>query len=174
VDLRRLCDRTVWHARLAPVAVLWDKLVPRLKCSVGEGGVNSEDKPTQVVHDVLEGELVVRKDVEEGVELSSYEDDWLDSKVTKVVYIHNISSSIKSFIDSVDMLDISLPNNVFTLRRCLPTDRVFHGRGSSPIDFFFMYSEVFRDFCIRLPLDKFSIGVLRALNVAPTQLHPNS
>jgi len=72
------------------------------------------------------------------------------------------------------MLDSSLPDNVFTLHHCLPTNRVFHGWGSSPVDFIFMYSKVIRDSCICLPLDEFNTVVLSALNVAPTQLHPNS
>jgi len=50
---------------------------------------------------------------------------------------------------------------------------MFHGRGSSPFDFFFMYSKFVRDSRI-LPLDEFSTGILRALNVAPAQLHSNS
>jgi len=37
-----------------------------------------------------------------------------------------------------------------------------------------MYAKVFKDSCLQLPFDEFSIGVLRVLNVAPTQLHPNS
>jgi len=53
------------------------------------------------------------------------------------------------------MLDMSVPGNAFTLRRCLPFNQIFHDRCSSRVDFFYM-------------------GVLNALNVDPTQLHPNS
>jgi len=72
------------------------------------------------------------------------------------------------------MLDTSLPNYVFALGRCSPTDQVFHSRGTSLVNFFFLYAKVVRDSHIRLPLDEFSTWVLRTLNVAPTQLHPNS
>ena len=88
--------------------------------------------------------------------------------------IYNSSSSVQSFLDSVDILDDSLPDHAFSVRRCLPSDRVFHGQGSSDLDFFFLYSKVVKDSQLCLPLDEFSIGVLRALNVVPTQLHPNS
>ncbi|QCE06844.1 hypothetical protein DEO72_LG9g1858 [Vigna unguiculata] len=37
-----------------------------------------------------------------------------------------------------------------------------------------MYMCHFSQFHVRLPLDDFTMGVLRVLNVAPTQLHPNS
>ena len=39
--------------------------------------------------------------------------------------------------------------------------------------FFYMYMCHFSQLHVRLPLDDFTMGVLRALNVAPTQLHPN-
>jgi len=37
-----------------------------------------------------------------------------------------------------------------------------------------MYMCHFSQLHVRLPLDDFTMGILRALNVAPTQLHPNS
>ena len=39
---------------------------------------------------------------------------------------------------------------------------------------FYMYMCHFSQLHVRLPLDNFTMGVLRALNVAPTQLRPNS
>lgn len=41
------------------------------------------------------------------------------------------------------------------------------------IDFFYVYSTLYRDLGVRLPFSDFEIGVLRELNVAPTQLHLN-
>jgi len=72
------------------------------------------------------------------------------------------------------MLDASILDNVFALHHCLPYDRVFHGRGTSCVDFFYMYYRVVRDLCIQFPLGEFSMRVLNVLNVAPSQLHPNS
>jgi len=37
-----------------------------------------------------------------------------------------------------------------------------------------MYSALISDLHVCLPFDDFTIGVLRVLNVAPNQLHPNS
>jgi len=47
-------------------------------------------------------------------------------------------------------------------------------RNSDTEKFFYMYMCHFSQLLVRLPLDGFTIGVLRALNVVPTQLHPNS
>jgi len=60
------------------------------------------------------------------------------------------------------------------MEKCSVSDRVCYGREEGEPDFFFMYSAFFTDVHVRLPLDEFTMGVLRILNVAPTQLHPNS
>ncbi|KOM30532.1 hypothetical protein LR48_Vigan01g008600 [Vigna angularis] len=56
----------------------------------------------------------------------------------------------------------------------LLNERVFHDGRSSSYDFFFMYVTFFTHLFIRLPFTKFQTAVLREVNVAPTQLHPNS
>lgn len=53
-------------------------------------------------------------------------------------------------------------------------ERVCHGKGTSADDFFFMYANLFAQLHVRVPFTDFQAEVLRELNVAPTQLHPNS
>ncbi|QHO52787.1 uncharacterized protein DS421_2g42150 [Arachis hypogaea] len=50
-------------------------------------------------------------------------------------------------------------------------DRVYH-RGSG-FEFFYMYSCVLEELRVRLPFTDFECQVLRQLNCAPSQLHPN-
>ncbi|KOM56661.1 hypothetical protein LR48_Vigan10g255300 [Vigna angularis] len=45
---------------------------------------------------------------------------------------------------------------------------------SSPDDFFYMYVTFFTHLFIRVPFTKFQMAILREVNVAPVQLHPNS
>ncbi|KOM29693.1 hypothetical protein LR48_Vigan746s000600 [Vigna angularis] len=56
----------------------------------------------------------------------------------------------------------------------LLNERVFHDGRSSPYDFFFMYVTFFTHLFIRVPFTEFQTAILREVNVAPTQLHPNS
>ncbi|KOM56178.1 hypothetical protein LR48_Vigan10g207000 [Vigna angularis] len=56
----------------------------------------------------------------------------------------------------------------------LLNERVFHDGRSSPCDFFFMYVTFFTHLFIRVPFTRFQMAILREVNVAPTQLHPNS
>ena len=51
---------------------------------------------------------------------------------------------------------------------------VCHGREGAAKEFFCMYMCHFSQLHIWLSFDEFTMGVLRLLNVAPTQLHPNS
>jgi len=60
------------------------------------------------------------------------------------------------------------------LERVSAIDRVRHGQEGATEKFFYMYMCHFSQLHVRLPLDDFTMGVLRELNVAPTQLHPNS
>ncbi|KOM42855.1 hypothetical protein LR48_Vigan05g045900 [Vigna angularis] len=53
-------------------------------------------------------------------------------------------------------------------------ERVNHGKGSSPDDFFFIYVNFFDQLCIRVPFTMFQMAVLRELNAVPAQLHPNA
>jgi len=74
-----------------------------------------------------QSESVGREDSKGGSEPSLFEIDWLDSEVAKAVSEYSSSSFVQSFLDSVDILDDSLPDHAFSARRCLPSDRVFHG-----------------------------------------------
>ncbi|KOM32027.1 hypothetical protein LR48_Vigan01g158300 [Vigna angularis] len=53
-------------------------------------------------------------------------------------------------------------------------ERVFYEKRSSPDDFFYVYVNFFTHLFIRVPFTKFQMAVLREVNVAPAQLHPNS
>jgi len=64
--------------------------------------------------------------------------------------------------------------DIVSLERVSAIDRVCHGQEGATEKFFFMYMCHFSQLHVRLPFDDFTMGVLRALNVAPTQLHPNS
>ncbi|KAL2332902.1 hypothetical protein Fmac_014115 [Flemingia macrophylla] len=53
-------------------------------------------------------------------------------------------------------------------------DFVFLDTTKFPLPSFYVYDCWFRDLEVKLPFDDFTFSVLRILNVAPTQLHPNS
>jgi len=64
--------------------------------------------------------------------------------------------------------------DIIAPERVIAVECACHGREGAVEEFFYMYICHFSQLHIRLPFDKFTMGVLRLLNVAPTQLHPNS
>ena len=60
------------------------------------------------------------------------------------------------------------------LERVSVVDCVFHGQEGAAEEFFYVYMCHFSQLHTRLLFNDFTMGVLRLLNVAPTQLHLNS
>ncbi|RDX72394.1 hypothetical protein CR513_48130, partial [Mucuna pruriens] len=60
------------------------------------------------------------------------------------------------------------------LLHCQPDESVNNRASSEDSPFFYVYEPVFSKLGLKLPLTAFEQTILRALNVAPTQLHPNS
>jgi len=67
-----------------------------------------------------------------------------------------------------------MPEGALSIKRCLAIDNLCHGREGHETNFFFMYACLFTDSNVHIPFDEFTMGILRTLNVDPTQLHPNS
>ncbi|RDX88231.1 hypothetical protein CR513_30209, partial [Mucuna pruriens] len=60
------------------------------------------------------------------------------------------------------------------LRHCQPEETVNTRPSSDDFPFFYAYEPVFSKLGLKLPFTTFEQSVLKALNVAPSQLHPNS
>ena len=84
------------------------------------------------------------------------------------------SDVLDKFISKVSFIKLDAPSDALMADICGYSDRVCHGRENVPHDLFFVYNTFFHDLHITLPFDDFTVGVLRILNVALTQLHPNS
>ncbi|KOM40471.1 hypothetical protein LR48_Vigan04g066900 [Vigna angularis] len=56
----------------------------------------------------------------------------------------------------------------------LQNERVYHGKETSPDDFFFMYANLFSQLCVRVPFYGVSNGHSPGNECRPVQLHPNS
>ncbi|KOM52078.1 hypothetical protein LR48_Vigan09g073700 [Vigna angularis] len=79
----------------------------------------------------------------------------------------------KDLMGNISLVKAAEDATHFKLAICQMTERVCHGRGRYPNDFFYVYATMFKDLKVLLPFSDFQMGVLRTLNVAPTQLHPN-
>ena len=84
------------------------------------------------------------------------------------------SRLLNSWLNCTPVIAKDVSGGIVSLERVSAVDRVCHGQEGATEKFFFMYMCHFSQLHVRLSLDDFTMGVLRALNVAPTQLHPNS
>jgi len=100
--------------------------------------------------------------------------------VTRTASSSASQSSDSPSYDWVDPLVLKIPTRIMSVdsdngghlwcdRSCMPRS----GKCTVRL-LFFVYNTFFANLHITLPFDNFTMGVLRILNVAPTQLHPNS
>jgi len=100
--------------------------------------------------------------------------DWVDPKVTEFTFVFLDGPSISFFIGKHTILKSDASDGILAIDYYRPIDTICIGRSSSEGIFFFVYSCLFSDLHVALPFDDFTKGVLRTLNVAPSQLHPNT
>ena len=81
---------------------------------------------------------------------------------------------MNSWLNCTAVISKGVSGDIVSLERVSAVDHVCHGQEGATEKFFYMYMCHFSQLHVRLPFDYFTMGVLRALNVAPTQLHPNS
>ncbi|QCD79450.1 hypothetical protein DEO72_LG1g3091 [Vigna unguiculata] len=94
--------------------------------------------------------------------------------------VHNQSSLFRwcrllnSWLNCTPVIAKGVDYGIISLERVSAIERLYHGQEGATEKFFYMYMCHFSQLLVRLPLDDFTMGVLCELNVAPTQLHPNS
>ncbi|QCD86081.1 hypothetical protein DEO72_LG3g602 [Vigna unguiculata] len=99
---------------------------------------------------------------------------WAAADVRDQSSLFRWSRLLNSWLNCTPVISKGVSGDIVSLERVSAIDRVCHGQEGATEKFFYMYMCHFSQLHVRLPLDDFTMGVLRALNVAPTQLHPNS
>jgi len=99
---------------------------------------------------------------------------WIDFKEVGISSSYKSEASVSKFLDECPSLKAGGHSSFFSVVPCSSTENVCLGRSGTGPPFCYMYTCLFADLHVSLPFDKFTMGVLRALNVAPTQIHPNT
>ncbi|KOM37947.1 hypothetical protein LR48_Vigan03g132900 [Vigna angularis] len=100
--------------------------------------------------------------------------DWASREVSDFRSLFRNRVVLADWVENNCILRTLGYSSCVKLVACCENERVFHGRENATHDFFYSYASPFYDLYVRLPLTNFQMEVLRTLNVAPTQLHPNS
>jgi len=98
---------------------------------------------------------------------------WVAADVRNQSSLFRWSHLLNSWLNCTPIIAKGVSGGIVSLERVSAIDRVCHGQERATEKFFYMYMCHFSQLHVRLPLDDFTMGVLRALNVAPTQLHLN-
>jgi len=140
----------------------------------GEGtssGVVTSGMPMEVVREV-------REDPPEELEESNWsakgDYGWAAADVRDQSSLFRWFRLLNSWLNCTPVIFKGVSGDIVSVERVSAIDWVCHGQEGATEKFFYMYMCHFSQLHVRLPLDDFTMGVLRALNVAPTQLHPNS
>jgi len=88
--------------------------------------------------------------------------------------VFTTKTSVADILDRFPVLKEDASLIFFRVEPYLPTETICLGRSPTESPFFYMFSCLFSDLHVSLPFDNFTMGVFKALNVAPTQLHPNT
>ncbi|KOM31885.1 hypothetical protein LR48_Vigan01g144100 [Vigna angularis] len=99
--------------------------------------------------------------------------DWAAREVDEFSSLFRSSAVLADWVENSCILRTLGYNACVRLVACREDERVFHGRENSSREFFYCYASPFYDLYLRVPFTTFQMDVLRTLNVAPSQLHPN-
>jgi len=100
--------------------------------------------------------------------------EWVATDVRTQRSLFRWSCLLKSWLNCTPIFEKGARGDIIAPERVTAVECVCHGREGAAEEFFYMYMCHFSQLHIRLPFDEFTMGVLRLLNVAPTQFHPNS
>ena len=99
---------------------------------------------------------------------------WVDPRVVEISFSYDTEDVVTEFLLKHPVLKPGVHSHYFSVVPCGSAERVCMGRPGAGPPFFYMYICFFSDLHVTLPFDEFTMGVLRVLNVAPTQVHPNT
>jgi len=100
--------------------------------------------------------------------------EWVAANVRTQRSLFRWSRLLKSWLNCTPFFEKGARRDIIAPERVTTVECMCHGQEGAAEEFFYMYMCHFSQLHIRLPFDEFTMGVLRLLNVAPTQLHPNS
>jgi len=100
--------------------------------------------------------------------------EWVAVGVRTQYSIFRWSRLLKSWLNCTPIFEKGARRDIMVPERVSVVECVCHGQEGAVEEFFYMYMCHFLQLHIKLVFDEFTMGVLRLLNVTPTQLHLNS
>ncbi|RDY01581.1 hypothetical protein CR513_15073, partial [Mucuna pruriens] len=135
---------------------------------VGASDVGSGSSSSSKSYENFSFEIWYRDHTSDNIAEDPY--SWVDSKVTKVSSILTCSSALLGMAKAICQRG---PWSV-SVSPCQYGELICSGPAEGAKQFFYLYDTLHSKLGVKLPFTHFERAVLHALNVVPTQLHPNS
>jgi len=100
--------------------------------------------------------------------------EWVDPRVKLSLSRFTRSTALAALRKRADIIENIVDDRIVSIERVRSGDSMCQGCEGHSYYFFYMYATLGTNLHVCVPFDDFTMGVLRVLNVAPSQLHPNS
>jgi len=98
---------------------------------------------------------------------------WVHSSVDRHASKFDTRTKVDQFVSVYPSCEDSVAEHALA-RPCRAHERVYMKPRLNSHDFIYVYDYLFKEYNITFPLTDFEAGMLNLMNIAPSQLHPNS
>ena len=105
-------------------------------------------------------------------ELSGY--DWAPYEPRTILTKYRWGNDIGDLVERTRIFSEEVEDRELRVKIYAGNERVCHGKGEAKLDFFYVYACLFQDLRLSVPFADWQMAVLRQIQCAPTQIHPNA
>ncbi|QCD80439.1 hypothetical protein DEO72_LG2g760 [Vigna unguiculata] len=105
-------------------------------------------------------------------EISGY--DWAPYEPRTLVTRFRWGNDLGDLVERTRIFSEEVEDGHLRVKICAGNERVCHGKREAKLDFFYVYACLFHDLGLNVPFADWQMAVLRQIQCAPTQIHPNA
>jgi len=105
-------------------------------------------------------------------EISGY--DWAPYEPRTLATRFRWGNDLGDLVERTRIFSEEVEDRHLRVKICAGNERVCHGKGEATLDFFYVYACLFHDLGLTVPFADWQMAVLRQIQCAPTQIHPNA
>jgi len=100
--------------------------------------------------------------------------DWAPYEPRTLATRFRWGNDLGDLVERTRIFSDEVEDGLLRVKVCAGNERVCHGKGEARLDFFYVYACLFHDLGLTVPFADWQMAVLRQIQCAPTQIHPNA
>jgi len=100
--------------------------------------------------------------------------DWAPYEPRTLATRFRWGNDLGDLVERTRIFSEEVEDGLLRVKVCAGNERVCHGKGEAKLDFFYVYACLFHDLGLTVPFADWQMTVLRQIQCAPTQIHPNA